>query len=291
MSPNNSISSVPVLPRRAFTLVELLVVIAVIGILVGLLLPAVQAARESARRIQCLNNLKQIGLAFHNHHDQYNFFPTGGWNWDRAPSYVGTTPEVGGGQHAGWAFQILPFIEATNLWRAGAQTVIGSPIAGYFCPSRRGPQTLLIPDAYQPPISGGDLEHALCDYAASNRDGSGVVRRFNPHAMRDLLDGSSHTLLVGDKRLNTSLLGQPQEDDNEGFTAGWNTDTMRSTDKAPLPDLVGQGDGDDRFGSSHPSVFQVVLADGSTRAIGYEIDPQVFRLLGDIDDAQTIPAY
>lgn len=277
--------------RRGFTLVELLVVIAIIGILVGLLLPAVQAAREAARRAQCLNNLKQISLAFHNHHDQFNSFPSGGWDWDTPPTYVGSVPATGAEQRAGWAFQILPFMEAGNVWQAGAETAIGQPNQAYFCPSRRGPQVVSTPDHYAPPVNGSDVNHALCDYAASNRNGSGVVRRFVPRGFRDVLDGTSNTLLVGDKRLNRALLGTPQEDDNEGYTAGWNSDTMRNTDKIPLPDFSGLGDGDDRFGSSHPSIFQIALTDGSTRSVSYSIDGHVFNLLGNVSDGEVVGEF
>jgi prepilin-type N-terminal cleavage/methylation domain-containing protein len=136
---------------RAFTLVELLVVIAIIGILVALLLPAVQAAREAARRMQCSNNLKQIALAFHNHHDTYGCFPSGGWGW----YWVGD-PDRGSGreQPGGWPYAILPFIEQTNLrmlgsdgardeitpeQRQGAARMVQTPVAAYNCPSRRSP--------------------------------------------------------------------------------------------------------------------------------------------------------
>lgn len=278
-------------PSTGFTLVELLVVIAIIGILVGLLLPAVQAAREAARRAQCLNNLKQIGLAFHSHHDQFKHFPTGGWNWDTPPTYLNGAPVTGAEQRAGWAFQVLPFVEAGNTWQAGAEVAIGQPNQIYFCPSRRGAQVVKFPDHYLPQINGRDVTHALCDYAASNRDGSGVVRRFLPRQFRDVTDGTSNTLLVGDKRLNRTLLGSPQEDDNEGYTAGWNTDTMRSTDKPPLPDLSGLGDGDDRFGSSHPGVFQISLTDGSTRSISYSVDNRAFNLIGDISDGKVVDEF
>lgn len=277
--------------RLGFTLIELLVVIAIIGILVGLLLPAVQAAREAARRAQCLNNLKQISLAYHNHHDQFKSFPSGGWNWDTPPTYVAGLPATRETQRAGWAFQILPFVEAGNTWQAGAEIAIGQPNQVYFCPSRRGAQIVTMPDHYSPPVNGADVTHALCDYAASNRDGSGVVRRFVPRSLRDVLDGTSNTMLVGDKRLNLAFLGSPQEDDNEGYTAGWNSDTMRNTDKIPLPDFIGLGDGDDRFGSSHPGVFQIALTDGSTRSVSYSIDSHLFELLGNVSDGEVVNEY
>ncbi|MCU0718473.1 MAG: DUF1559 domain-containing protein [Pirellula sp.] len=277
--------------KLGFTLVELLVSISIIGILVGLLLPAVQAARETARRIHCSNQVKQVGLAFHNHHDHFKHFPSGGWDWDSPPTYVSGTPAIGETQRAGWGFQILPFIEANNTWQSGAESAIGQPNQVFFCPSRRSPQVVETSDSYVPQVNGGVIKHALCDYAGSNRDGTGVLKRFSPRRFSDITDGTSNTLMIGEKRMNVRLLGTPQEDDNEGYTAGWNSDTLRSTKKTPQPDYQGLGDGDDRFGSSHPSVFQIGLADGSVRSVSYSIDKRTFEWLGDIDDGQTISDY
>ncbi len=135
--------------RRGFTLVELLVVITIIGILISLLLPAVQSAREAARSLQCLNNLKQVGLAFLTHHEAHGHFPTGGWGC----AWVGD-PDRGAGkaQPGGWVFNILPYIEQAALWelaadgephtitpgqKAGARQTLETPLAIMNCPSRR----------------------------------------------------------------------------------------------------------------------------------------------------------
>ena len=135
---------------RTFTLVELLVVIAIIGILVSLLLPAIQAAREAARREQCINNLKQIGVGFMNHEATHRFFPCAGWNaW-----YLGD-PQLGAGreQPGGWVYQILPFIEEQAIYdltddgdrltvtaaqKRRSLDLQKSPISVFNCPSRRG---------------------------------------------------------------------------------------------------------------------------------------------------------
>ncbi|WP_168205300.1 DUF1559 domain-containing protein [Bythopirellula goksoeyrii] len=133
--------------NRGFTLVELLVVIAIIGVLVALLLPAVQAAREAARRTQCSNNLKQLSLGFMNHHDAHGYFPSSGWGWRWSGD-----PDLGFGieQPGGWGFNILPYIEMANLRELGSGMAegspersaailiqVGTPISAFTCPSRR----------------------------------------------------------------------------------------------------------------------------------------------------------
>src|SRR5438477_8728397 len=129
--------------RSGFTLIELLVVIAIIAVLIGLLLPAVQKVREAAARLQCQNNLKQIGLAFHDHHDALGYFPAGGWQWWTPPTYLNGAPAVGDQQAASWAFQILPYLEANNTWKGGQATndpdrvvvAVGTTNPVFFCPS------------------------------------------------------------------------------------------------------------------------------------------------------------
>ncbi|MCA9237296.1 MAG: DUF1559 domain-containing protein [Planctomycetales bacterium] len=134
---------------RGFTLVELLVVLAVLGALVALLLPAVQAARETARQIECKNNIKQLAIACHAHHDVHGTFPTGGWGW----YWVGDADRgFGKNQPGGWIYNTLPYYEHYSLYglasdgdadtarrqqRLGAAQIIQTPLSVINCPSRR----------------------------------------------------------------------------------------------------------------------------------------------------------
>jgi len=289
--------------RQGFTLIELLVVIAIIAVLIALLLPAVQQAREAARRSQCKNNLKQFGLAFHNHHDTYQVLPSGGTAWWYHMTYTAsgapeTAPRQLGG---GWGFQVLPFIEGHLVWMGGNATTnldksifaIRTPNRLFFCPSRRSVKTLPpTGDWYTTPNSGQTYEHAPTDYAGCNTENTGAITQTTPQKLASLTDGTSNVILIGEKRMDTVHLENYQSDDNEGYTAGWDHDTMRRSTIQPAVDSRnGSGWGEERFGSAHQGIFHVLLADGAVRGISYNINLTTFTHLGARSDGQTVGEF
>ena len=193
--------------RRAFTLIELLVVIAIIGVLIGLLLPAVQRIRETANRLKCKNNLKQIGLALHNYHDGMGRLPPG------YQTAVGpNNSDLGPGW--GWAAILLPYLEQGNLQQqirldrqifdpanAAARTTV---LPVFSCPSEVKPGTFTVVDANGNPV---------CDVARGNYlgmngvlgvssdafDNNGVFLRNGRMRLADITDGLSNTLFVGER--------------------------------------------------------------------------------------------
>jgi prepilin-type N-terminal cleavage/methylation domain-containing protein/prepilin-type processing-associated H-X9-DG protein len=212
LSLNNNLSSGKTtmpsqLARRGFTLIELLVVIAIMAALVGLLLPAVQKVREAASRLSCANNLRQIGLALHHHHDLINAFPSGYVAW--APYRDGATDTVPGW---GWAALILPYMDEDNLYQqlnfkqpVQKSLAIQTVIKPYLCPSDLPPpEAFLVPDASGNPVT----QAAPCSYAACvggdesdtfGPTGLGVFYRNSHTRITDITDGTSNTLLVGDR--------------------------------------------------------------------------------------------
>ena len=186
------------------------------------------------------------------------------------------------------------------MWTGGQATTdfdrdlvsIATASSVFFCPTRRPPQTV----TYAEPewqgiiyLNGQVATHALCDYAAANEQGTGVVRQYDPVTIAQVTDGTANTLLLGDKRLNLNWLGLHPKDDNEGYTAGFDQDTIRRTDLPPAPDFRGPDPtGQKLFGSSHPTGINAAFVDGSVHFLRFTIAPQVFDALGNIEDGGRI---
>jgi prepilin-type N-terminal cleavage/methylation domain-containing protein/prepilin-type processing-associated H-X9-DG protein len=304
---------------RAFTLVELLVVIAIIGILVALLLPAIQAAREAARRAQCLNNLKQIGLAFQLHADTHEIYPTGGSDiWSRRTTDKSRPnervfgdrgrPLVAPNQNWGWAYQILPYLEQQALWAAKVNDLTPVPVPAYFCPSR-GPSRVHSYDdrADRAMIdyagNAGASKEGFQTYAQYGDAADGVVIRvtmgrtgdpfdkFGPPVIpsRQIQDGLSNTLMVAEKNINAARLGGRQGNDDAGYIEGWDHDTIRWGHFQPTPDSLNASEETPvpvlgSFGSSHAGTFNAAFCDGSVRSIIHDVDAEVFMLVCSRDD-------
>jgi prepilin-type N-terminal cleavage/methylation domain-containing protein/prepilin-type processing-associated H-X9-DG protein len=272
-------------PRReAFTLIELLIVMAIIAILLFLLLPAVQRVREAGNRAQCANNLKQIGLAFASHHMTHGYFPTAGagpWlHQSLAPDGV---PKLGRDQNWGWGYQILPHLDQPNLWRSHDENeVLRTPVRAYFCPSRRAPMIVtshwgtraMMDYAGSAGTSGGPAASGNGLNGLLVRNNAGITIKLGGASTDGIPDGAANTLLVGEKRLNTAMFGPDQYNDDEGYTAGFDEDTICWALRAPAPDSHNRADyqnQEGRFGGPHPGGFNAVFADGAVRTIRYTI--------------------
>jgi prepilin-type processing-associated H-X9-DG protein len=252
-------------------LVELLVVIAIIGILIGMLLPAVQMVRESARRITCANNQRQIALAFHNYESSRQHFPDAGGDYDAPRSRNGGSFPSAPNQSWGFLYQILPYIEQNNLYREQADVVVAStPVSFYFCPSRRGPTVL-------------DDTRAMNDYAANG--GSTLFGEkgmaFRAHQRRvmrfaSVTDGTSNTILIGGKALHPSHYSVKNCADDWGYASGSDWDTVRWGEESSCRDRDAI-DCEGRFGSAHSGGVNYALVDGSTRFITHDVDLQSFQ--------------
>jgi len=271
--------------RAGFTLIELLVVIAIIAVLIALLLPAVQSAREAARRSQCANNLKQIGLALHNYHDSFRVFPNsdpGATGLSRASAFTSILPYL----EQGPAYRLYDFGKG-NSDPANRQ-VVSQRISVYLCPSASIPREV--------PLPGCDAnDRAPGTYAVSvgSDDPWGTTASGNPHngaivntasgttRISALTDGTSQTLLIGESAWTFEdyvfTSGPCGGQIRWGFTY-WSSPYPLATafsTKGPFNPKRMDGDSTrlSNFRSEHPAgLVQFGLADGSVRGLSEQID-------------------
>lgn len=259
-------------PRRGFTLLELLVAIAIIAVLIGLLIPAVQKIRESANRLACSNNLKQLSLAIHNYHDTNGYFPPGGNNFisdSMAPDNVRAMWS--------WTYHILPQIEQDNLYlEPDPAKIYSKALPIMYCPSRR---------IAQPVYGLGKIDYAGCA-GTSPIGANGIIARGeiggpNPIRFSDVTDGLSRTVMLGEKTLNSAEFGTSLDDNEPFVNSGWNDDfeTYRLGVLQPCKDthLPGETASQMTFGSAHPTGFYVAMGDGSVRYLRFSVDLTTFK--------------
>lgn len=298
--------------RTGFTVVELLVVIGIIAILVAILLPSVQVAREAARRTQCMNNLKQLGLALQNYHLVSEMFPPGSVNAagpvldEAGPGLdpLALEPLLTNEYHMSWCVQLLPYLDQTPIYTSidfneGAYSPANAQfrmtlISCLLCPSDPG---LVWPLGTRPaPSSYAGVHH---DRAVPvDVDQAGVMFLNSSTGARMFDDGESNTLLVGEKKLDSPPL--------LGWMSGSRA-TLRATSslngRPPGPVDAGAdaaagaaGSGvkhaiDDGFSSLHAGGALFLFGDSAVRFLHDRIDAEVFRSLGNRADGAPLGDY
>lgn len=313
--------------HRAFTLIELLVVIAIIAILIALLLPAVQQAREAARRTQCRNGLKQVGLAMHNYHDAFSTFPPGGIGfnlWSADPSVGHPANRIC------WMQMLLPYLDQGPLYNTIAPYMDGkngTPQASWYWPGIKTViPTLMCPsdpagpklNTYSTPLGfqGNYLAVAATTHfqVGNGMNLDGMFFQQSRIRTRDLIDGSTNTLMLGEivlqPDLSTSALGLNDNDwrglywDNYGGTVYISTQFPPNTDqpdaliscvsKTISPCIaVANGSGNSILyaRSYHTGGAHGTLADGSVRFISSNVSQLTFQRLGSRADGNPIGEF
>lgn len=281
--------------RFAFTLVELLVVIAIIGILVALLLPAVQAAREAARRTACLNNITQLGLALHNYEFHFESLPAG------VTDAKGPTRNEPQGNHTSWIVKILPYMEERALYTrydqaAGAYATVNAPVRSAH---------ISVLECLSDQLSSENSAIAPSSYVGCHHDveapidvnNNGLLFLNSKIRYSDIFDGSSKTILLSEAFLDPKSLG---------WVSGTRA-TLRNTSSInkPFPKFGSNPEPADDpteqnkvgslfvggFGSYHPGGINVNFADGSTRFISESIEPELLKQLGNRADGEITKPF
>ena len=284
--------------RKAFTLIELLVVITIIGILIALLLPAVQAAREAARQLSCTNNLKQIGLAMHLYHNSYQRLPPGWSAYDPAGR-----PYPMGEPGWGWAARILPFIEQANVENNlvdYGQSILAAQndaarltrISTFRCPSDTGNPVFTDGDGGLPPVEFATANYVGvfgtknihdCHLLGPGQQYISDGPLFHNSQVRfdDIRDGLSQTFLVGERtsRLDYSTWpgARPGDECGPGRILG----TAGYPPNSEATDIH-------NFSSNHPNGTNFLSADGSVRLISQTIDTAAYHALCTYDGGEII---
>ena len=317
----------PRIRPRGFTLIELLVVIAIIAILIALLLPAVQQAREAARRSQCKNNLKQIGLALHNYHDTFRVFP---------PGYVarnvaqGDPASAESGSGFAWGTMILPLMDETAIYNVLdlngnatdapniAENAGSTVIDTFRCPSDPGPDRFTVNDGTT------DYQLALANYVGIYGYGSvtmkpgapdpeGILYRNSKVRIRDVIDGLSNTMLVGERTYRHEFVAGMSAVDSQSTWYAAIPGVNRPAGMGMMPDEgpaslvlghVGQTMGAMvmhhtpnstnhivNFSSHHEGGIHFLLADGSVHFLSENVNYDTFRWLGERADRQVLGAF
>lgn len=311
--------------RRGFSLVELLVVIAIVGMLVALLLPAVMAARESARRTQCTNNLKQMGVACQQYHDATRSFPPG---YCAAGAYIDGATDMSPGW--GWQAFLLPYIEQRPVYEsinfclgieypANAKAV-QTAIPLYVCPSDSlPPSPYAVPDASGKPAAlAASSSYAACigsdDSDVAGAIGSGIFYRNSGTRLAEILDGTSVTILIGEKAwanqytvwagaINRGVVERGKDNRCQPVVPGvYYPAPALVLSHAHLNNADFDGDGSagmDDFSSMHVAGSNFVFADGSVHFIqsisadglsgAYTSEDVIFQRLGTRAGGEAIP--